>query len=538
MAKFLNAVLFNPTLGGTTDFTVSAAVQGYMTPNAAGASNGAVYRYRAENATLTEWEIGYGTYNTGTGVLTRTVVLYNSLGTTAKINFTAAPNVGMGMPLATDIFPFIGDTPPTDPADGALWWESDTGILYIYFNDGTSSQWVGIQSQANIAAVLFTAQTLSDAQKKQARLNIGVSTKNYIVNSAMMVSQENGAVAGTTSGYFPVDQFRSSVTGTTGVISFAQVASATPGGSPNRIRATVTTADAAVAAGDFVGIAQEIEGLRIADLRSGSSSAKTITIQFGVKAPAGTYCVSIRNSAADRNYIAEYVISAGEANTDVVKSVTLQLDQSGTWLANNGIGFSVAWPLMAGSTFQGTASAWQAGNLIATANQFNLLGTNGNVFELFDVSLTEGTIAPPFAVPDYASELVVCQRYLQPVLRGNGGSATGIHAPFGQRVTTNLVDIPTVFSTEMRTVPSTTVTGPAPAFSSAGTPTGNQIGVYDAAFGGFLTITGALTIALVAPSATAALCRLTAATSFNGTNGDTVQLFVGNTVKQFANARM
>lgn len=173
MARFLNVVLFNPTAGGTTDFTVSAAVQGYMTPNAAGAANGAVYRYRAENATLTEWEVGYGTYNTGTGVLTRTVVLYNSLGTTAKINFTAAPNVGMGMPLASDIFPFISDTPPTDPDDGALWWESDTGVLYIYYNDGSSKQWVGIQSQSNIAAVLFTAQSLTAAQQLQARNNIG-----------------------------------------------------------------------------------------------------------------------------------------------------------------------------------------------------------------------------------------------------------------------------------------------------------------------------------------------------------------------------
>ena len=32
-------------------------------------------------------------------------------------------------------------------------------------------------------------------------------------------------------------------------------------------------------------------------------------------------------------------------------------------------------------------------------------------FELFDVSLTEGSVAPPFQVPDYASELALCQRY-------------------------------------------------------------------------------------------------------------------------------
>src|SRR5262245_10246411 len=36
----------------------------------------------------------------------------------------------------------VGDTPPALPQANTLWWKSDTGILYIYYNDGTSSQWV------------------------------------------------------------------------------------------------------------------------------------------------------------------------------------------------------------------------------------------------------------------------------------------------------------------------------------------------------------------------------------------------------------
>ena len=38
----------------------------------------------------------------------------------------------------------ISDTPPASPVDGQLWWESDTGILAIRYNDGTSTQWVAI----------------------------------------------------------------------------------------------------------------------------------------------------------------------------------------------------------------------------------------------------------------------------------------------------------------------------------------------------------------------------------------------------------
>lgn len=36
----------------------------------------------------------------------------------------------------------ISDTPPGSPTPGALWWESDTGTLWIYYNDGNTSQWV------------------------------------------------------------------------------------------------------------------------------------------------------------------------------------------------------------------------------------------------------------------------------------------------------------------------------------------------------------------------------------------------------------
>lgn len=36
----------------------------------------------------------------------------------------------------------ISDTAPTSPSNGSLWWESDTGTLWIYYTDVNSSQWV------------------------------------------------------------------------------------------------------------------------------------------------------------------------------------------------------------------------------------------------------------------------------------------------------------------------------------------------------------------------------------------------------------
>lgn len=286
----------------------------------------------------------------------------------------------------------------------------DFRVTATFKSGGTDLTASPVQASTTGQAVRYDiAQTLTSAQKALARANIDALKKNYILNGAMQISQENGVTAGTANGYYAADQWSLS-NGSSGTLSVAQVASPTPAGSPNRLRGTVTVADAAVAATDFVVLRQAIEGLRVADLRSGSAAAKTITIQFGVKAPAGTYSVILQNSTP-RAYVAEYVIAAGEANTDVVKSVTIQLDTTGTWATDNTIGLLLYWGLMCGTTYQTPAGTWVAGNFLGSSNQFNFMGTINNVFELFDVGLYEGAVAPSFQVPDYASELALCRRY-------------------------------------------------------------------------------------------------------------------------------
>lgn len=45
---------------------------------------------------------------------------------------------------------FVGDEPPNAP-DNALWWEADSGILFVRYNDGDSSQWVQAAASAGVA---------------------------------------------------------------------------------------------------------------------------------------------------------------------------------------------------------------------------------------------------------------------------------------------------------------------------------------------------------------------------------------------------
>jgi hypothetical protein len=55
----------------------------------------------------------------------------------------AVPGTDYALPGATGASVTIGDTPPGSPAPGDLWFDSgDTITLYVWMDDGTSSQWI------------------------------------------------------------------------------------------------------------------------------------------------------------------------------------------------------------------------------------------------------------------------------------------------------------------------------------------------------------------------------------------------------------
>ena len=84
-------VLESSTSTGTGSFTLTGAQTGFQSFTAIGNGNTTYYTIQGKNpdGTLTgEWEIGIGTWSTG-NILSRDTVLSNSLGTTAKIVFSA-----------------------------------------------------------------------------------------------------------------------------------------------------------------------------------------------------------------------------------------------------------------------------------------------------------------------------------------------------------------------------------------------------------------------------------------------------------------
>lgn len=85
------------------------------------------------------------------------------------------------MQVTTGVAPkvLIQDTPPSGVGAGTLWWESDTATLYMYYNDGTSSQWVGVGG----SAILTGREVLTAARNYYVRTD-GSNSNNGLTNSA------------------------------------------------------------------------------------------------------------------------------------------------------------------------------------------------------------------------------------------------------------------------------------------------------------------------------------------------------------------
>jgi hypothetical protein len=116
--------------------------------------------------------------------------LYYGAGNSAGQATQILPIGGVGAKLS------VADTPPANPINGQLWWDSAGALLYVWYNDGTSSQWVNTDNAQGASA---PATTLPLANGTAA---VGVSTTyaraDHVhpstMNSNLTISNTNPAI--------------------------------------------------------------------------------------------------------------------------------------------------------------------------------------------------------------------------------------------------------------------------------------------------------------------------------------------------------
>lgn len=316
MAAYLDVCRFVPTLGGTTDWTYSSAVTGYQAPGSAGVVNGETYRYRAESANLSQWEIGYGTYDTGTGILARTVVLYNSSGTTSKISFSAVPEVAIvaisvDLPSLTKASNgFTGNMGVGGAAGNAILNvivpnNAGTANAIRFIDDGgasssTTSNSYGIGVNPSTGAFVLTAGTAGSFQMYTA------NTQRFSISNA-------GAFA-ITSGTLACDGFIKSSNATTGIGyatgaggTVTQATSRTTGVTLDKVCGAITLFAAAPVVGTWVSFTV-----------TNSAVAATDVPRVAVKSGTNTYVANVSAVAAGSFRISFMSISGTSSDSPVI----------------------------------------------------------------------------------------------------------------------------------------------------------------------------------------------------------------------------
>jgi hypothetical protein len=281
---------------------------------------------------------------------------------------------------------------------------------------------------------------------------------NLFVNPQFRASQQNGNTASAAVGYYPADQWAIYGSAATWA-SAGRVASTTSNSSPYLLRVTVSVALASPAAADYWGIFHFFEGHRVMPLGYGTALAKPSIVRFWVKAPAGTYGVVFRNSANTRCCVFSYTISAGQANTAVMQTLTLPPETTGTWPKETAVGMSMAFLFMGGTTYQtATLGTWQNGTFMVPTGITNGFASTSNVFEISDVGwyvdFDDSRFAPAWENRSEVDSLMESMRYWSKGMGGAGVSSSataagrvGFHHPVLMRAAPSLaiVGAPTLY---------------------------------------------------------------------------------------------
>jgi hypothetical protein len=79
----------------------------------------------------------------------------------------------------TNSIVFISDSAPTGIANGFLWWQSNTGSLYVRYGDGDSSQWVATQQQGLGGTAVFSQPAANAIAQSPSQLLISANGMAY-----------------------------------------------------------------------------------------------------------------------------------------------------------------------------------------------------------------------------------------------------------------------------------------------------------------------------------------------------------------------
>jgi len=238
------------------------------------------------------------------------------------------------------------------------------------------------------------------------------SFKNRIINGGMVIDQRNaGASQIPSANAYTLDRWQYGASQAS-KITTQQLTSVPPNNFYNYLGITVSTAVTSIGSTDYFQISQKIEANNMSDFGWGTASGQSVTVSFWTKCSnAITLCGALQsNSSPYTSY--PFLFTINSANTWQYITVSIPAPASGTnWSTGTNIGIYFQINLAVGTTYSGTANAWNNSNLFGATGASSLMGTVGNYLYITGVQLEVGTQATSFDFRDYTRELQMCQRY-------------------------------------------------------------------------------------------------------------------------------
>jgi hypothetical protein len=267
-------------------------------------------------------------------------------------------------------------TTPTGATAGDLWFNTVDGTLFVYYDDGITTQWVEVQANVD---------------------NYKTPSENYIINGAFDIWQRGTSFASQSllASSYTADRFHfyrfTGATGATLSRVSAGLSGFTYAARLQRNSGNTSTTN--------ITLRQTIESLNSRPL-----AGKQITFSFYARA-------GLDYSAIGKSLTT--VLKSGTGTDEPIYSFT-----GGSTIASLTSTLTTSW-----TRFFVTGSVNSNSNEIGFEIDFSPTGTAGtnDWFEITGVQLEEGTVATPFRrnQPNIQAELEACQRYFY--LGGSGG---------------------------------------------------------------------------------------------------------------------
>jgi hypothetical protein len=285
--------------------------------------------------------------------------------------------------------------------------------------------------------------------------------RNRIINGDMRIAQRGvgpSTIAASTNAVLDIDRWNS-VYVTSGTFTTGQSAVVPLGqGFSNSFVQTMTVA---TTSNDYGTSRQYIEGYNMYDLSWGTSYGQPVTLSFWTmitNVPAGSIlpvAVVYSGSSATYYYLSSYTVSGPSAWQYVTITVPPPPSAAGSFTAAlNTTHTYVSFPLTSfGASSPAQPNTWVSAvstNKFRVWGTYDLASTVGWSRYITGVQLERGTVATPFEVRPYATELQLCQRYYW-----NFSSAGGVYTGFGSGYTNGtsaLIMVP--FPVQMRAQPT------------------------------------------------------------------------------------